>query len=40
MQIAASLILTKCFLSSRALNRRCSVTMSLRTSLWSRAWSR
>lgn len=39
MQTAASLIRTNCFLSSRALNRRCSMTMSLRTSLWRKACS-
>lgn len=39
MQIAASLILTNCFLSSRALNRRCSMTIRPKTSLWSKACS-
>lgn len=40
MQVAASLILTNCFLSSRALNCRCRMTIRLRTSLWSKACSR
>lgn len=39
MQPAASLILTNCLLSSRALKRRCSVTMRRRTSLWREACS-
>lgn len=40
MHTAASLIRTNCFLSSRALKCRCSVTMRLRTSLWSSVCSR
>jgi len=40
MQSAASLILTNCFLSRRALKRRCSATMRLRTSVWRTACSR
>lgn len=40
MHTAASLIRTNCFLSSRALKCRCSVTMRRRTSLWSSVCSR
>ena len=34
----ACLILTKCFLSSTALKRRCSAAILLSTSWWSRLW--